>query len=469
MTSAVQNADEYDHYLGRALAESEADPILHATVLAGGASDLVVSHVGRLGDAEAWVHKALALTRLSPPARVTQAVGWVRILRGARLDDLIERFAEVPDEGEVFHSLDRLVGIRLAFRGEVSGARATFTRLLALADERGEEWSYGALLLQLTELELRTGNLEATDRLLAEWSDLASDGLTPGIVGTLPRCHALLAAYRGRPEEAERWAAVVIRGPSARWDVLEASRARGIAALLGGEPERAAVSLRTVWEHTQREGINEPGAFPAAPDLVEALAECGELEEARAVTTRLRQLATEQQHPWGLATGARCLAIVQLASHADAGTALSALTEAAAAYDELGLRYDHARSLLIRGRAERRLRKWGAARHSLEDASVAFDQIESPGWADQARSELARVGARRPRGVGELTPAEQSAAQLAADGRSNKEIAGALSVSVHTVEVHLSHAYAKLGVQSRTQLARRLAATGSPGLQGEIP
>jgi DNA-binding CsgD family transcriptional regulator len=53
---------------------------------------------------------------------------------------------------------------------------------------------------------------------------------------------------------------------------------------------------------------------------------------------------------------------------------------------------------------------------------------------------------------------EGRVADLAMQGLSNKEIAQALFVTVHTVEVHLSHAYAKLGVRSRTQLAGRLAA-----------
>jgi DNA-binding NarL/FixJ family response regulator len=47
---------------------------------------------------------------------------------------------------------------------------------------------------------------------------------------------------------------------------------------------------------------------------------------------------------------------------------------------------------------------------------------------------------------------------LAAEGLSNKEIAAALYVTVNTVEVHLARAYPKLGVRSRAQLARRLAA-----------
>ena len=57
--------------------------------------------------------------------------------------------------------------------------------------------------------------------------------------------------------------------------------------------------------------------------------------------------------------------------------------------------------------AQRRLRKWGAARDSLERAVAAFDALGSTGWAEQARSELARVGARRPAPSGELTPTEQ--------------------------------------------------------------
>ena len=66
----------------------------------------------------------------------------------------------------------------------------------------------------------------------------------------------------------------------------------------------------------------------------------------------------------------------------------------------------------------------------------------------------AGAGARRP---GELTPAEQRVAELAADGLANKEIASALVVTVRTVEAHLKQVYAKLGIRSRTQLASRFS------------
>jgi DNA-binding CsgD family transcriptional regulator len=222
------------------------------------------------------------------------------------------------------------------------------------------------------------------------------------------------------------------------------------------DPAEAAESLCAVWEHCEREGVEEPGVFPAAPDLVEALVELGDVQGARAVTDRLRTLSEQQEHPWGLATAERCDGVTRLASGYDEAAA-EGLEQAAAAYEALGLRFDAARSLLALGRAQRRHRKWGTARRVLERAELAFDELESPGWAEEARSELARVGARRPSGGGRLTVAERRVAELAADGLANKEIAQALFVSVKTVEGHLSHVYAKLGVRSRARLARRLA------------
>ena len=274
------------------------------------------------------------------------------------------------------------------------------------------------------------------------------------------RCRALLAAGRGAPEEAERWAAEAIaraRATGVRWDELEALRARGIAALLEHEPARAVEALRAVWEHTQREGVDEPGVFPVAPDLVEALVALREHDVAQRVADRLDELAGPQEHPWGLASATRCAAVVRLASDTYDEEAATALADAAGDYQRLGLAFDCARSLLSLGRAQRRFRKWGAARDALQQAVTAFDGMGSPGWAHEAGSELSRVGARRPAPSGELTSAERGVAELAAEGRANKEIARALHVTVHTVEVHLSRAYAKLGVRSRAQLASRLS------------
>jgi DNA-binding CsgD family transcriptional regulator len=75
-------------------------------------------------------------------------------------------------------------------------------------------------------------------------------------------------------------------------------------------------------------------------------------------------------------------------------------------------------------------------------------------WAGKAHAELGRIGGRTR--VEGLTPAEHRVAELVAEGRTNREVAAALFLGERTVETHLTHVYAKLGVRSRTELARRL-------------
>ena len=98
----------------------------------------------------------------------------------------------------------------------------------------------------------------------------------------------------------------------------------------------------------------------------------------------------------------------------------------------------------------------------LERTVAAFEAIGSPGWADDARAELERVGARKPATSGGLTATERRVADLAVEGLANKEIARTLVVTVNTVEFHLRNAYAKLGIRSRVQLAARLQEVDGP-------
>jgi DNA-binding CsgD family transcriptional regulator len=450
--------------LERALAESGDDPRLRAHVLPAMTVILGTNPVERTRDAEAWAAEALPAARaVGPDAErlALDALEWIRGLRGAPIESISEHHSAAA--GYIATSGERVTAQRLAWRGEVERARDLHSRLLSLADDRDEALSYALERLHLCELELRAGECEAASRLLDEWNESLDRELLPAPM--YERCCALLAAVRGRADEAEKRAARVMEVEDAsaqrsRWNWLEALRARGIAALHAHDPGRAAESVRTVWQHTQREGADDPGVFPVAPELVEALVELDELDEARAVTDRLRELAEQQEHPWGLATAKRCAGLVSLTDPSYDEEAAAALSEAAGEYAELGLRFDAARTLLVLGRAQRRHRKWAAARASLERAVSAFDEIGSPGWVEEARSELARVGARRPQSEGELSPAERRVAELAAEGLSNKQIAQALHVTVKTVEAHLSHAYAKLGVRSRSQLAARLPDLG---------
>ena len=460
--NGVRTLEDYDRHLDLALTECRGDLGVSALVLAKKASDAAASAVARIPQAEDWALKALSAGQHADPVAerlALHALGWARSMSGLPIDDLCDRFRAASDAAYYLaETPERIAGQRLVWRGEVDRARETLTELLALADERGEPLSYALQRLHLCELELRAGDWEAASRLLDEWAASSEGDLL--IFPMYERCRALLAAGRGAPEDAERWAAktiAVAQETGVRWDELEALRARGIAALLEHEPARAVEALRAVWEHTRREGVDEPGVFPVAPELVEALVELHERDEAHEVSDRLRELAERHGHPWGLASAKRCAAAVGLASDTYDKEAAAALAAAAGDYLRLGLAFDRARSLLSLGRAQRRFKKWGAARDSLEQAATAFDRMGSAGWVEETRSELARVGARRPTPSGELTSAERSVVELAAEGRANKEIARVLHVTVHTVEVHLSHAYAKLGVRSRAQLARRLS------------
>lgn len=217
-----------------------------------------------------------------------------------------------------------------------------------------------------------------------------------------------------------------------------------------------------MWEHTEREQVADPGAFPVAPDLVEALVATGDLERAAQVTARLAISAARQRHPWGTVAAAQSRALTALAAPAYDEQAAAALGEAAEGYGRLGLRFDRARALLALGRAARRHRKWGAARAALQSAADAF--AGSPGWQDAVNAELKRIGGRRGSSLGELSPAEARVAELAADGLPNKVIARRLSVSVSTVEVQLSSAYTKLGIRSRSQLSGVLPRPRAAGI-----
>jgi DNA-binding CsgD family transcriptional regulator len=463
-----EGADTAGHegHLEQALANSGNDPALRATALATKSLLLELVRVERIGEAEALAAEAhrLAQTAGTEVARhARQALAWARILRGYPVAELTERVPGVTGTSSLYEiSIDRPAAVQLAFGGRIAEARALLWRLLAQADERGEAIFSTVLTLHLCELELRAGELREAARLLDEWAESGIEGLESGHA----RCSSLLAALRGNPEEIDRWAAVAVPPtPSGdiwdRWDELEVLRARGIAALFAQEPERAADALGGVWEHTQREGVADPGAFPVAGDLAEALVWLGRIAEADVVTGRLRDLGERQEHPWARATVSRCAAMTRLASGYDERAA-ARLADAADSYGELGLRFDRARSLLWLGRAARRARKRAAARRALETASAEFEALGSPGWAGQAAAELDLLGTRGAAPAGGLTAAEQRVADLAAGGLSNKQIARRLFVAVHTVEVHLAHAYAKLGVRSRAQLASRFASLAPP-------
>ena len=453
--------DESDRHMEAALEASRHDPPLHALATARWSRYLTGGRVERIGEADDAAASVLPVARQAG-ARLERdvlfALAFARELRGSSIADLAERSAgSSPDAFHLFRSVERIVADQLASRGEIEEARRAFARLLALAEERGETWSAVWLQFQQAELELRAGNWDTAARLLDESDESPEHALMDP--RAYERCRAVLAVGRGRIAEAEERATRVIAATSAqglRWNHLEGLRARGVAALLGHDPARAVDDLATVWAHTAREGVDDPGVFPVAPDLVEGLLELGRLDAATAVTERLRALSDAQEHPWGLASATRCEALLAL-SRGPEDDALDRLAVAAAEYGRLGLRFDRARTLRAAGRAARRHRQWGAARGLLTQALEAFEATGSDGWAVDVRAELGRIGGRRAAPAGTLTRTEAEVARLVAQGLSSKEIAAALVISVATVETHVKHARSKLGARSRAEFAARLA------------
>ena len=140
------------------------------------------------------------------------------------------------------------------------------------------------------------------------------------------------------------------------------------------------------------------------------------------------------------------------------------LEEALGVLDGTPWRLDRARAGVDLGAA---LRRAGRRRQAREHLVAAMDQAARCGaaaLAERAAEELRATGARPRRhavtGRDALTAGERRVAVLAAEGRSNREIAQELFITVATVETHLRRTYRKLGVEGRNSLPAALAQSG---------
>ena len=110
--------------------------------------------------------------------------------------------------------------------------------------------------------------------------------------------------------------------------------------------------------------------------------------------------------------------------------------------------FDLARTLIVAGQLSRRGGERKVARDALERAGTLFGELGAPVWEARALAEMRRIPIRRGAPT-ELTPTEQRVADLAASGRTNRDVAKELFISPKTVEVNLARVYRKLGVTSR--------------------
>jgi DNA-binding CsgD family transcriptional regulator len=267
---------------------------------------------------------------------------------------------------------------------------------------------------------------------------------------------ALVAAHQGDESEARGLAERGIALAEVADNAFVASWHRGVLGLLeswSGDRTRAVELFSTAMKARHAAGFREPGSPLYLVDYVEALLELGRIDDALSVLEPWEAHAIRLQRDWVIAQTTRCRGQIA-AARGIFDEADRLLTEAAAKHEAAGDLFGRWRAELALGTERRRARQKRSAREAIEAALVGFTSLGASRWSDKARGELGRIGGRtREQG---LTPAERRVAVLVAAGQTNREVAAALFLSERTVESHLTRVYTKLGVRSRTELARVL-------------
>ena len=302
---------------------------------------------------------------------------------------------------------------------------------------------------------------------------------------------AWLQARRGREQDCRRGAAEALRLSAqlgTRLSEVWATAALGELELGLGEAAQAAGHFERLGRLLAELGITDVNLSPAA-DLAEAYLWLGDHEAAGRVAAQLMAAAQAKGQPWSRARALRCQGMLtgtDRGGRADGGPGdggpgdggpgdggraddpggfAGAFEQALAQHALTPDSFETARTRLAYGERLRRARHRVRAREQLRAAAEVFERLDAQPWAGRARAELAATGetrrARDPSTLDELTPQELQIAVLLTGGKTTREAAAALFLSPKTVEYHLRHVYQKLGLHSREELARVLAAQGS--------
>jgi DNA-binding NarL/FixJ family response regulator len=365
-------------------------------------------------------------------------------------DDLPATLRPSWQRGVIALVTDELDTARDLLRGELD-------RYRRLGDEPG----VFEALFRLAELELRAGSWYDALAAAREAHALARQGGIEQEWATVEMALALVLAHVGDLDAARDLALAAHRTAEAGGDrpvVVRCAGVLGFVELSAGRPDQALAWLTPARQELQRMGTGELSIAGVVQNEIEALVAAGRVDEAEEVVAFVADKGQASGRAWHRAVAARGRALVASA-RGEAEQARAAVAAALEAHGELPQPFELARTRLAAGAVERRAKRWAAARAQLTAALELFDDLGAARWAELAATELARLPGRRPAGTG-LTETERRIAELAAEGLANKEIAARLFVTVRTVEANLSRVYAKLGVGSRTELARRMVAPG---------
>lgn len=333
-----------------------------------------------------------------------------------------------------------------------SDAEALLAAERAYAEERGDE----SLLLRIdvlsTDVDLRRGRWdEAAGRL----DELLEDARDYWRVLVLSR-RAVLRGRRGELGALEDVRAIA-ESPIGSGDPVFAATidfVSGLLELADGRIEHAAERLLVLPTVAAGSGARAPDFAATIPEVVTALGEAGRHEEAEQVLGQLTRWSP-QLDPWAAAAAKLCRGQLML-SRSDTNRALAALAAAREEFTAMDAPWELGQALLGEGRALRRLGRRRDAARSLELAVEVLGRLGAAPMRSSAIDELRRARPR-PRSDDSLTEAERRVALLVAEGHTNKEVAARLFLTVRTVEAHLTRIYGKLGLRSRSELARAVA------------
>jgi DNA-binding CsgD family transcriptional regulator len=446
-------------HLERALAEAADVPQLRGRIHAKLASFSVGNHALAADHADAAfalldeeADPALAAYTLIDKVFYAAQAG-----RGAR-PDLLERAFALEERAGPGGERNGVALIWLINMDEHEAGRARHRLEDEWCRDRGEEVWRAERLAQRARLELYAGDWDFAERAIEEsWATLEQIDPSGGPWGMPARVRAMIDVHRGRSDHAlaelPGFIAESERSGS-RFFAALALATLGFAQLTIGDPAAADGTYLQMDEHFRAIGVREPMGARTEPDQAEALLALGEVERARAALERLELRAQLIPRAWTTMALPRVRALVYAAEgdHAAALTAVRDLDQAAA--DRVP--FEHARTLLVRGRIQRRTKQKRAAAETLDTALGLFERLGAPHWIEQTRSEHARIGLR-PGAPGELTASELRVAELAAAGLTNREVAAAAFMSPKTVEANLARVYRKLGIRSRAELGAHMA------------
>jgi DNA-binding CsgD family transcriptional regulator len=326
---------------------------------------------------------------------------------------------------------------------------------IAWAREHGLEAVEAVARAHLAETELRAGGWQEGLANASAALEHARQSADPQIVTGISYALAMLEASVGNHDDARAIAiAALAEAESTRdfWFTASHRAVLGQIAITENDAASAIVCLEPAWALMLERRLRDISNCRVGPTLAGGV-------DADGDRRRSLSLRSSASWPFGEQPGCRAMAsrieALVASARGEHTAAQAAFTTAFEAHSDLPEPFEHARTLLLVGRAERRARNWGAARTALVDAFERFERLGAAAWVENTRAEIARLPGRRPADKDTLTTREQEVAELVASGLANKEVAARLHVSLRTVEATLSKVYAKVGVRSRTELAAR--------------